>query len=687
MNKRWLIAATAIAFLASGCLWETASWSPSGRYLAFVDVDDDSVWIWDTETQTATECDVPGGSDFAQCRFISEDELLLFEGDQDPVCVWSRKDNTLRELPVEGGPDRCTVSDDGKHVYVTVADGGVFTLVELPLREKGEPRILYTSTEEMALPGASHDGKRIAFSCETGLYVFTKETGKATRVLDSQEKYIHYWPIWVDDQTLLFIRMVQETHPDSNSGVAHSEEGNVEFAGTLMRLNLKDGSTHTLCKFVAALDRPDFAEDGKEVIVSAAVEDLADYPDAEDCPSTWQLVAVNLETGERRTLTDEPSGAGYAVCAPKGGQVAYHTPPDPEGATMRILDLKTGKRSMPWRNEVERLFSTALRLEQENEQAQALATYDELLSKFPETELDEQAAYAKLALYLRPPTLDLDKAFTILGPANLDELRDSDRALIWREEDRVAADPTGDWIRTYGTEASEKEFGFKTDDTRDLLGLWARWSPERLYLRVDMASNRDLDGLTFSDLVLLFDMDSPDEGYRPIGPRAQWNRGAERQVVIRHWYRNGDRSQYDVEIRDGAGEMRCRFLASGFDDPQCPVLGLLQPRGAWGDAPGSILLSLSREAMGLKGEGDVYVQACTFKGGIEEFKKLERPREPAATSGPVCDVADAFGEENTATRINADIAAVKAQAATTAPWRASIRGYAGVLHVPPKPEE
>jgi len=73
---------------------------------------------------------------------------------------------------------------------------------------------------------------------------------------------------------------------------------------------------------------------------------------------------------------------------------------------------------------------------------------------------------------------------------------------------------------------------------------------------------------------------------------------------------------------------------------------------------------------------------CTFKGGIESVKGLEGPRVASVGGRTVCDVADAFGAENTKDRIEADLKAhPHPDAALTV-----IKGVAGTIKVPATPQ-
>ncbi|HQQ01069.1 MAG TPA: hypothetical protein PLY86_21645, partial [bacterium] len=205
---------------------------------------------------------------------------------------------------------------------------------------------------------------------------------------------------------------------------------------------------------------------------------------------------------------------------------------------------------------------------------------------------------------------------------------------------------------TYGTEDATKQFEFNTDLTRDLLGVWAKWGDEYLYVRIDYNSTRDLQGLVFQDTLLLFDCDSPEEGIREISPSTQWDRGAECRVWFRHWYDNEDKSQYDIEFLDGKGEVKSRFLSSGFPNPNYPYFDIVDTLQG---EQGSVVMAISRKALGsLSKDRKVYLQVCTFKGGIEVHSKKELARVQVLDGHPVCDVADTFGAENTAQRLRED---------------------------------
>ena len=413
--------------------------------------------------------------------------------------------------------------------------------------------------------------------------------------------------------------------------------------------------------------RPSVSVDGKLLAVTAIPPYLPEDITENEWPLSHQIAAVDTAGGEITWLTNEPLGALCPVFAPKGGRIAYLTIEFAnDKSTVRILDLDSKRVTIVWRDDEERLLSDAEQLAHMEGAAKGIAAFRKLLAEFPNTRFRNEVWYRVAMLSLEPCVVDLDQAFSALRNVETRELREQAQAVIWREEDRLATDPPADWLQTYGTDTSQEEFKFNTDLTRDLTSLSAKWGDDRLYLRVGYGSGRDLHGLTFQDTILLFDHDSPETGHRQITPSTQWDRGAERKVIIRHWFDQCHKSQYHVEIVDQKGETVSRFSASGFPDafyPYLDVLDLLEERRIQRSLPeersitiseGAVVLSLSRDALGLKDGVKTYLQICTVKGGIEEHKKLERPRIAAVAEQPVCDVADAFGAENTRERIETD---------------------------------
>ena len=550
-------------------------------------------------------------------------------------------------------------------------------LYEKDLRKDTPPKLLFDCQKELFCMDVDDARERVLFSGDLGegpgVYLVTLGT-KEVRQIASGECL---WPKWLNESMIIYLQ------PSEDEAF-----GDAGVFGTLVRRDLKTGTVTPLCEGVLGLDMPMLDEARSNVVVTAATErpDPEARNPLEEQPGLWQVAHVDLATGAKRFVSDEPFGAQMASLDPAGRRVAYMTPclwVDEEllaFATIRIKDLETNRVSVPWRNEPERLLAQAVELEQDGKLAEAVGTYDQIAAS-----TDEEYAVILAQLYaamlrLRPPLMDLDRAFPVINEIHpMNGMRPKDRALFWRPGDRVASDPEGDAIRTYGTPESQEQFKFDTDAARDLTALWARCSADRLYLRLDFASERDMAGVLFRDLLILFGNENPDEGEKMISPLAEWDRGSARQVFLRHWYRAGEKSQYDAQILNGAGETISRFSASGYDHPAYPHLDVHYANDGWDGSGGTLILSIPREILGLKDAASVSVQVCTFKGGVDPLGALERARELPGDAGAFCDVADTFGAENTA-------AAIQGQA-YGGTGRARITGCAAVLDLTPDSEK
>jgi hypothetical protein len=264
------------------------------------------------------------------------------------------------------------------------------------------------------------------------------------------------------------------------------------------------------------------------------------------------------------------------------------------------------------------------------------------------------------------------KAFALAGHS------DQGQQMLWANPAASADDPGEDWIRTYATDDSKKEFQYDTDRPRDLIGLAAQWSRRRLYLRVDYNSPHDLSGLLFVDTTVLFDANSPNAGFKWITPAVQWDRGAERTAVLRHWYSSDSGSQYDVTFLDETGKSKAWLSGSRFGVVSDGPVHVVDTRSDYENEKGALVFSIDRELLGWDPGDTIQVQVVTTKGGIESHRGLERPREMISetTPAPLCDVADAFGAGNTRESIEKRIAESQPGSPIT------IRGYAIELDVP-----
>ena len=673
-----------------GCIPEQLSWSPDGRYLSFVDADSRTLWLWDMRTGKAaqlTGSDMKIDDDVLFARYLPSDaRMLVGVGDFDNTELWilDPKNPSESQKIAAGVSPYYGLSQEGRYLYYVKErersqetdetdkaketeereeneenqegkeseqdekdkNDGRYQIVEYDLEEQTKT-IIFSKDSEMAFPVPDSSRSQFLVSGEDGLLLFDKST-RASRALYTPEESDDmdvWWPTWVDDNSIVF--------------ALFSDQGGKEADGALVRYSLADNSMKVLCEHVYGWYPLSLSPDRKTVAG-------AYWTDEEE--EILQVATVSVVTGEKKVLTDEPFSAGFAAFSPDGSRLAYMTPPTVDDhAAVRIIDIETGRKSGVWRNEQERLLAAAESIADGGDVLQALEAFRDLIERFPETPFEDLVRYEMVRLNLDPAIMDVDKAYDVLGRSSLS---DQIEKLLWRPEDKLATDPPEDWIQRYGTEESEKEFGFNTDLTRDLRGLWVRGGKKRVYIRIDYGSNRDLQGVGFHDTVLIFDYETSAERGRPeITPSVHWEHQHERLVLVRHWYESGRSSQYDLEIRDRDGQIICRYLASGFAPAGNPVFDLVHT--IRGDT-NSVVYSISRNMLGLNGPRKVNIQVCTLKGGIESHEELERPRVESVDGRTVCDVADTFGPENTAERIKAD-----AETNPTAP--AIIKGHAATF--------
>ncbi|MBN1900162.1 PD40 domain-containing protein [Candidatus Sumerlaeota bacterium] len=630
---------------------QSISWSPDGQSVAFVSPDDTSLWIWDTRTGEAkrltgvdrsldkdVQCPkfLPSGKEIILCA----DEDLLYRVNIEPPHTAALIDKDVSSL--------FNLSLHGEKLYYLrkIEDRALCVLVECN-PNTGEKTDLLKLEEETGFPVPDETGRRIAYSSEDGLILFDRDTG-TTQCLFSQEETIAFCPQWITNSTLVFTLMKE------------FEESRDEMVSDLVLLSLDDKTTRVLCHDVYFFFPLSLCQDRKFIYMTV-LEKKSDAP---------QAARYNLENNSLEILTFETFGAANPVLSPDGKTLAYMINPDLDKPGVSIMDLETRKRIIVWRDEEERLFSAAESFYESGNNILARSSYQDLVSRFPEGDLRKIAYYRLMELYLTPNLYDLDKAFDMLHKAGTDaEMVNRASPLFWNQSHFIAADSPEDWIQAYATEASKEEFKYNTDLPRDLRGLWISQGKERLYIRIDYGSNQDFSGIALQDAMILLDYGNPDSGYRKITETTQWDRGAERRILIRRWYEAAEKSQYDLEILDDKGEVASRFLVSGFAPPGNPLFEMVY---VLEDETNSAVYSISKEILDLKKPRKANIQVCTFKGGIESHRKLEKERLISEDGKPVCDVADAFGEENAIARIEKD---AQERAGEPAPF--VIRGAAG----------
>jgi Tol biopolymer transport system component len=656
----WGFCAIAILLLCNGCnltfpFPQSITWSPDGKTIAFVPPDDQRLWIWDTRTGEAKRLT---GTDRnldkeVQCpRFLPSGKDIIVCAEEDTIYKVNIDSPNNAALIDKGAGSLFNLSLNGDKLYYIreIENENRYVLVEYNVKTEEKIELLKLG-EETVFPVPDESGRRIVFSSDKGLVLFNRDNG-TTQCLYFRENSAALWPNWIDNSTLVFALMNESDQDDDN------------FVSDLILYSLDDKTTRGLCSDVH-LFYPISLDPDKKFIYMTVLNRENDTP---------QAARYNLEKGSLEILTDETFGAANAVLSPDGKSLACMINPDFSKSGVSIMDLESRKRIIVWRDEEERLFSAAESFYEGNNSLLALSSYQDLVARFPEGDLQKIAYYRMMHLYLTPNLYDLDKAFDMLQKAGTSEyIVERATPLLWNQSHFITADPPEDWIQTYSTNASNEEFKFNTDLTRDLRGLWINQGNERLYIRIDYGSNQDLSGIALQDTMILMDYGNPDSGYRKITETTEWDRGAERRILIRHWYQASEKSQYDLEILNEKGEIASRFLASGFAPPSNPLFEMVY---VLEDETNSAVYSISREVLDLKTPRKVNIQVCTFKGGIESYRKLEKERATSEDGKPVCDVADAFGVKNTHERIEKD---ALEKAGEPAPF--VIKGAAGSFEV------
>lgn len=641
-KRLWLtcLVSIAAAVLLTGCPpVNMLSWSPDGHSLAFIHPQGE-LWRYDTATREAKKLTETSGCE--TCLYTPSGKGILLasgEGQSDlqKISLFDVYSQTIALVAEHVNKLEYGVSPDDQYFYYIQEKKAI---VEVRMKAPEKRRALYESKVEMEGLAVSPDGQRILFATPEGVQCLYLRNLQCGTVFQWKEAGIErqdaefYYLKWADNRHALLL--------------IESEANNDDLCD-LYRVSIDDHKPVRVAQGVYPLTPPSVSPDGASALFTKVLD-----PAAEDLPDNLQLVRIEFSSGKTTVVRRDPFGALNGSYGPDGKTIAYISGGEDEMALM-LYEPKRAAWSMVWNAAEQPSLPEAFRFEQEGNPEEAAAAYRQCVTGWPENKECERAWHGLMELYLGPKLFHLDRAYDAMNRLDTKELVEGVRTRFWRPEDRLASDPAADWILRHGTEASQREFGFNTDETRDLRGLWARWGEERLYLCIEYTSDADLYGLTFQDTVLLLDYGTPDSGLRTIQPGAEWDRGAERQVFLRHWYEAGNQSQYDLEIRDGQGETISRFLSSGFSPANYPPVVYM--RNFCGESPGGtpcVVVGLSREVLDPPKDRPISMQVCTFKGGIESVKKAERPLEAEREGKAVCSVADAFGEENTATRLEAD---------------------------------
>lgn len=675
----WKCTRTAIVLsllvLCCGCV-ELLSWSPDGKWVAFID-SDETLWLWDVQKQESKK--IAEGA--IGCRFMPSGHLVFEQKSGfEPVSLFGGRmtmsDNCeawLQVLRPEDSSSYSTIADvvglfgasrDGRYWYYARPDEvekDQYVLWEYEHETNDKKQLLKTPGEILQMSGDA-TGSRVLYHCkpnsEEGVLSLYEKSAGTSKTVDSASGTSFCWPTWIDEQRVMAMKMYEED----------------ENFGDLVLYDLASGDKRVLMEHIGITQAPDVSPDGKRVLVQVAKPNL---------PIDWygsrQIACIDIENGSATIVTDEAFGANLARFRPTGNAIAYMTPAEVDNLpSVVVLDMDTKKRTFAWCNETQREFALAETMLDAGRKSEALSMYESLLERNLEREIADRSHYrvAEIAFSMDPP--NLDKAYGAYRKVVLDNYKAQLHALLGGTPVATATDPAGDCLRSYSTEEGRKRFEVDTDTTRDLRGVSLWWSPDRLYIKVDYQSAYDVAGIGFADTIFLFDFDSPDSGLRSITPLVDWEGGAERQILFRHWFDSGASGQYDIKVLGEDGSTISQFVASGFGKAVYPVVRVEDARYDERTQGGALVLSFLRENLELPENADIHIQVCTAQGGVAEHLELERPREKPGSGKPECDIADVFGESNTRERIDADLKANE----DNAEYRPVIKGYALVTRAP-----
>jgi hypothetical protein len=641
-NTLSLAGLLALMVILTSCFYQCLSWSPDGRYLAFAAGEIGKLWRWDSQKGSMEAINLSPSDGASEVSGNIKSCGYLPSGDRIVALAEKEKKASLYLLdPSRADKNTTTVAENVSLAFDISRQGNIYYVKEDKEKKdfalweygQGHNKPIWRNKQPFDFPRTDPAGKQALFSMDRSLGLLDLDRGTSRTLVNNarpgqkENKGVIHWSLWVNEHRVLYIAEEQE------------------LWGELVALNLDDLTTRSLMKGVSAAIPPSLSPDLKRITVTAAWRDAAGNI-TKEAPA--QIASVNLDSEKWEWLTDEIFGASYSAFAPDGQRLAYLASVAKVGGPMllKILDLKSKRETIAWRNEEERLYASAMALQRAGDPVLAVNQLKDLLDRFPNTPYKPLAVCQGIQFILQPQYLNLDFAYALLKEVSTpgDIISQRLRDAFWRPEDRLATDPAEDWINTYATDASRKEWKFNTDLARDLRAVWVRVGQNRIYIRVDYGSAKDLLGITLQDTQLLFDYGDPQKGERRISPGAQWDRGAKRQVLVRHWFEAAEKSQYDLEITGEKGETLSRYLASGFAPPANPLFAIVD---LYQDQTGSVVYAIDRKMLGLEPGQKVNLQVCTYKGGIDKF---EHPRQASG-----CDVADAFGPENTPERIREEM--------------------------------
>lgn len=303
----------------NGCLRELVTWSQNGQLVYYTEGDSESLKVWDGSRVTSHSLNL--GKKLQGIHALCNGRLALLVGDESFALYLATPQATTLTLSLlreDVAPQ--IASSRGGAIYlmrpaknsreIWEADSGSC----IPLVK------LETTVHFLAL---SPNENRLLLSLDGGLALFELSDGQLTRLkLDVDFEEPPYWPLWLDDDRIFFIR---KHHKD---------------LGDLYLSDLRTGSSRRLLANVYPFDPPAL-DRVRERIIVPAVPGAPNFEDDQSAPR--QLLMFDLPLNTSSWLTDAIQGVSCPAYAPDGDRVACLTQ---AGGKLRLelLDLEQQRK-------------------------------------------------------------------------------------------------------------------------------------------------------------------------------------------------------------------------------------------------------------------------------------------------------------------------------------------------------
>lgn len=417
------VAALLVTALLTGCFFEKIAWSPDGRFAYFTGHEESGFWVWDSETGLTKEVELrvalgglgtmPVDEEVTSCRATpaGDDLLVMTKDKQDDdrynVYLYDPKSDSCAPIASAVMP-YFDISRDGRQFYTITKGGGSDENTLWVTTRTDEAKALMTRPDDFGYPRIGPHGKRLIYSSENALHLLDIASGKS-RVWLAAPDCSFFWPAWVDEDRALYYSVAEG---DSEEALAD-----------LQVYSFDEGSTRSLCRDVYMMYPPSFASDRRSVAVTV-VGRGSDGEIEEDHPMAYQIASVDLATGLKTWLTDTPFAALAPSWSPDVRRLAYLTFNGGDEGMLEVVDIASNKRTLAWRNEEERLLADGDALAQNDEARPAIDKWQELVVRFPETELRDAAWYRITMTCREAPISDDERTSHALEQIQDDDLRE-----------------------------------------------------------------------------------------------------------------------------------------------------------------------------------------------------------------------------------------------------------------------